>query len=362
MILYSNKRKLLDGLKSKKLNEYKFLVIRDGLIGDNVFITPVINKLKREYKNSFIDVLVNIQSKDLFENNEGINNLFSFPEKFNIKQHLLLFISLRKYKYDCVFIQEVNTHYTLMARLLGSKLVVGYRNSLQILHDISIDRKGHAVPAEQQLVNYITGCTDVEQTKLCTTVREKEEADIILKENGIINNNFICIQFTCSEKKSVRQLSYETVAKLADEINDRYNYQLVFLGTKNDTDEIEIVRRLMNSSSISLAGKTSLRNLITIIERAFLVIGPDTGTLHIANAVGTPVIMYMGYSDPDDTGPFDKSNRSKVITGDLECIPCKYTDPKPANWNYCMNNRPTLCMKMITLDDIINKLENIIKP
>lgn len=360
MISSLKKIKILKQLKFEKANKFKFLVIRNGLIGDTVFITPVINKLHREYKNSSIDVVVNYNSKEIFENFTSINNLFSLPVEFSIRQHLFFFLSLRKYDYDCVFIQEMNTHYTIMAKLLGSKIIIGYQNSLNKLHDISLERKGHAVPAEQLLVNYLTGCTDIEQTELFTTKKEKEDAKIILRENGIVNNNIICIQFTCSEKNSVRQLSHKTIASLADKIKNKYDYQVVFLGTQNEVTEIEKIRQLMNSSSISLAGKTSIRNLITILEQVSLVIGPDTGTLHIANAVGTPVIMYMGYSDPNDTGPFDQNNRSKVITSNLECIPCKYTNPKPVNWEYCRINRPTLCMMQIEVNEIINAIDSVL--
>jgi len=248
-----------------------------------------------------------------------------------------------------------------MGKLTGSKIILGYRNSLSILNDISLERKGHVVPAEQILVNYLTGCTGTEQTKLFISEKEKEDAEIILKENGIEKNNIICIQFSCSEKNSVRQLAPEKVALLADKIKKNYDYEVVFLGTQNEIPEIENIRQLMDSTSKSLAGKTSLRNLIAILEQVLLVIGPDTGTLHIANAVGTPVIMYMGYADPNDTGPFDKSNRSKVIIGNLECIPCVHTEPKPVNWEYCEKNRPTLCMKMIEVNDILIKMEKILK-
>lgn len=358
--LYTKREKVLEQLKTEKQRNFKFLVMRNGLIGDTVFITPVIYKLNREYKNSLIDVVVNDNSKEILNNFTNINNLFSLPSKFSIKNHLLFFLSLRKYAYDCVLIQEMNTHYSIMAKLLGAKLIIGYKNSLSKLHDISIERKGHAVPAEQLLVNYITGCTDINQTLLFTTSEEDAEGKVILQENGVEKNNIICVQFACSEKNSVRQLPIEKVAFLADRLNLNTNAQVIFLGTKWEILEIEKIRSLMKSPSISLAGKTNLRNLISILKIASLVIGPDTGTLHIANAVGTPTVMYMGYSGPDDTGPFDKSNRSKVITSNLECIPCKYTNPKPSNWDYCKQNRPTLCMEKIVVNDIINAADSIL--
>lgn len=87
----------------------------NGLIGDTVFILPVVYKLHNEYKNSEIDVAISNNCKAILEDYPGINTIFTLPQKFSLKKHILFFLSLRKNKYDCVFIQEVNTHYTFMS-------------------------------------------------------------------------------------------------------------------------------------------------------------------------------------------------------------------------------------------------------
>lgn len=58
--------------------------------------------------------------------------------------------------------------------------------------------------------------------------------------------------------------------------------------------------------------------------------------------------------------PWDKNNQSKIITANLECIPCKFTNPKPTNWDYCKENRPALCMGDINIDDFINNAKIIL--
>lgn len=357
----NRKTRYLQQLRNEKQKNYKFLVIRNGLIGDTVFITPVLHKLKVEYPNSEVDVIINANSKEVLKNFSFINKIFSLPVEFSITKHVLFFLSLRKYKYDCVFVQEMNTHYTIMSKLLGAKLLLGYDNPVSNLYDFSVERKGHAVPAEQLLVNYLTRSDEVDQTILFTTPEEDSDARKLLIENGVNKNIVICIQFACSEKNSVREIPKNTIAALADELNNMNDVQVIFTGTKSEITEIEGIGTLMKTRLVSLAGKTTIRNLIAILKKAALVIGPDTGTLHIANAVGTPVIMCMGYSMPEDTGPYDKSNRSKVIQGNLECIPCVYTNPKPANWDYCSKNRPALCMAMIKPSDILEVVSSIIK-
>lgn len=354
MFSFIPRKYILNQLRRDKSKEYKFLIIRNGLIGDTVFITPIVYKLYNSYKNSEIDVVISNNSKEILEDYPGINKIFPLPQEFSLKKHILFFLSLRKNKYDCVFIQEVNTHYTIMSKLLRSKMNIGFKNGVSFLQDISVQRKGHSVPAEQLLVNCILQETNIDSTKLYISEKETLKAKELLQKKRISNKKIIAIQTTCSEKNSIRQLSLEKIAKLADALNYNFSIQIIFLGVNSDIPEVEYVRKNMKSKSLSLCGETNLKNLVAILKEVSLIIGPDTGTMHIANAIGTPVIMYMGYSDPNDTGPWDKNNKSKIITANLECIPCKFSNPKPKNWDYCKKNRPAICMDAINIDDFIN--------
>lgn len=360
MFSFITKKYILNHLRDDKSKKYKFLIIRNGLIGDTVFILPVVYKLHNVFKYSEIDVVISNNSKEIFEDNPGINKIFTLPKEFSLKKHISFFLSLRKNKYDCVFIQEVNTHYTFMSKLLRSSMNIGFKNSISFLQDISVKRKGHSVPAEQLLINYILQETNIDSPKLVISESEILKAKELLQEKSISNKKIIAIQTTCSEKNSIRQLSLEKIAKLADALIANFNIQIIFLGLNSDIPEVEYVRKNMKSKSVSLCGETNLKNLAAILKEVSLIIGPDTGTLHIANAVGTPVIMYMGYSDPNDTGPLDKNKMSKIISANLECIPCKFTEPKPKNWDYCKENRPALCMVAININEFINAVKIIL--
>ncbi|MBZ0198993.1 MAG: glycosyltransferase family 9 protein [Ignavibacteriaceae bacterium] len=221
-------------------------------------------------------------------------------------------------------------------------------------------RKGHVVEAEQHLISFISGGNDIIPPRLITSIDEVDRAEKILNNHKLSGKKLAVIQSSCSELNSIRQLSHQKLALIADRLCDEFGLHILFPGTKSEADEIEKIRTLMKNNSISLAGKTSVRDLIAIIRQTKIVIGPDTGTLHVANAVGVPVIMYTGWAIPEDTGPFDLSGRSKVIKANLECIPCKYVEPKPANWEYCKINRPTLCMDKIEVDEIIEAAKNIL--
>ena len=90
---------------------------------------------------------------------------------------------------------------------------------------------------------------------------------------------------------------------------------------------------------------TSLREAVGIIERAKVAIGPDTGLMHIAAALGTPVVSLWGATDPGRTGPHGFSHL--VIQGQASCVPCLR--------RYCPIGR--ICMQSISKDQIAAKID-----
>ena len=99
---------------------------------------------------------------------------------------------------------------------------------------------------------------------------------------------------------------------------------------------------MMKEKPAILTGKTNLRELGALMERADFVISGDSGPMHLAVAVGSNVIALFGPTSPDLTGPYGNKNYT-VIRKDTECeIPCYDLE--------CRNYR---CMDAITVDDVL---------
>jgi heptosyltransferase-1 len=71
---------------------------------------------------------------------------------------------------------------------------------------------------------------------------------------------------------------------------------------------------------LDLSGKTSLRELASVLAACDAMVSADTGPMHLAVAVGTPVIALFGSTNPDRTGPYGK--RNIVLTSGIACSPC----------------------------------------
>jgi lipopolysaccharide heptosyltransferase II len=138
------------------------------------------------------------------------------------------------------------------------------------------------------------------------------------------------------------------IAGCADLLQTAQELDVVLLGGAQDHSVAQAVMEKVSSQITNLAGRTSLREAIGIIERAKIAIGPDTGLMHIAAAVGTPVVSLWGATDPVRTGPYRSDHL--VIRGQAPCSPCYRRS--------CNIGR--VCMQSITADQIDAKLRLVL--
>ena len=101
----------------------------------------------------------------------------------------------------------------------------------------------------------------------------------------------------------------------------------------------EILKHL-GEGGIDLTGKTDLLQLAAVLEHCRLLITNDTGTMHVAAAVGTPVVAIFGPTDPKTTGPWGEGHA--IVKKEVDCSPCLK--------RVCPTDHA--CMKKVTVDEV----------
>ncbi|MBX3027481.1 glycosyltransferase family 9 protein [bacterium] len=120
---------------------------------------------------------------------------------------------------------------------------------------------------------------------------------------------------------------------------------VVLVGGPADAAFAEAVGAAGAGPLINLVGRTGLRDVIAVMERAAVAIGPDTGPMHIAAAVGAPVVALFGATSPRRSGPWGWHDY--VLRGEAPCVPC-YRPRCPIG---------RLCMETITPGKVIERVE-----
>jgi heptosyltransferase I len=139
------------------------------------------------------------------------------------------------------------------------------------------------------------------------------------------------------------------IAECAELLQAEHQLDVVLLGTKEDRPIAREAMARAHGPMIDLVGFTSLREALGVIERAVVAVGPDTGLMHVAAAVGTPVISLWGATNPQRTGPYGFTELA--IQGRAPCVPC--------GRRHCSIGR--ICMQSITNEQLAAKIDQALR-
>ena len=136
-------------------------------------------------------------------------------------------------------------------------------------------------------------------------------------------------------------------ALLADRLIEKYNASVIFTGSQSDRSTIDNILSCMSHSAVNLAGETTLKTLAALYEKTKFLISTDTGPMHMAAAVGTPVIALFGLTAPWRTGPFGAKH--KILRSGLDCSPCFKRQCSTID-----------CMNQISVEQVMDAVSSIL--
>lgn len=351
----------LDYLLYALLNPFKFkrfpqkieriLVVELLQIGDLLVATPVLKALKEKYKQAKIDILIQPNLKSLLETNKNINEYIPYTSFTEVKQ------KLKEKKYDLgIILHPGSLKISKLLWLAGVKYRVGATKTgflsgkgfflnkkikpnnkwqQKIEDNLDVIRSLNIEPKEKP---------KIEMTRDQTA--KKTVAQFLKKWKG----KKIIIH--ASSKHHSHHWMPERFARLADTLYIKYKVTIFFTGTKDDHHEIEYILHHMKHKhhAYNLAGKTSLQELIALIEQVNLVITIDTSVTHIASATNTPLVVLFGPTVPIFWGPSSKNSR--YIWKEQEaCVGCRRS--------FCVYNKNYQCMRSIYESEVLAKVAEV---
>ncbi|MCX5703016.1 MAG: glycosyltransferase family 9 protein, partial [Candidatus Omnitrophica bacterium] len=135
-------------------------------------------------------------------------------------------------------------------------------------------------------------------------------------------------------------------AQLANKVSEEFSAKILILGDESERPIVDIIIKTAQCPMINLVGKTTLRELISIINKAGILIANDGGPLHIAVALGKKTVSFFGPVDPQVYGPYPPDRmRHIVLRKNLECSPC-YAGFRLSG---CQRNRE--CLEKIDVEE-----------
>ncbi|MGV1098492.1 lipopolysaccharide heptosyltransferase I [Thiovibrio sp. JS02] len=336
------------------------LIVKTSAIGDVIHTLPALNALRRKFPEARIDWLVEEAASDVVIGHRAVNKVLVSKRKSWLKalkqgRFFAAYAGFRDFlrelqatEYDLLIDFQGLLKSGIFVGLARAKRKVGFGRGMEhaecsylFLNERipSVPMDQHAAMRELQLLAAI----GVESAEMVFDFPvgdlQRREIARLLEEAGVdLAKPLVAINPMTTWK--TKHWFDERFAAVADHLSAR-GLAVVFSGGPGDVAAIEGIRAAMREKAVNFAGKTTLKGLAALYERAALLITTDTGPMHLAAAVDTPVIALFGPTAPWRTGPLGPQHT--VLRRDLSCSPCLRKD--------CPRNHE--CMAEITVDMVL---------
>ena len=307
-------------------NVSRILVVAPSWLGDAVMSHSLIRRLSQEYQTASIDVFVSKAIEAIYiqmpEVSRIVNNPFGHAQ-LRLRDRWNTAQVLKSNRYDVVYVLPNSIKSALIPFLARIPHRVGYTGESRfglLNHRQTLNKAQHPLLVDQYLELARHTQSDVLALRENPNLRvAKIDCELTLAKFNInAQTPYVCL---CpgAEYGPAKRWPEQHFAKLAQELHTRH-LPSVILGGNHDVDIGAAIHSLSLESTKDVTGMTNLEEAVHLIAGAKCVITNDSGLMHIAAALNTPLIALFGSSSPSYTPPLSK--KAKILTLSLECSPC----------------------------------------
>jgi len=311
----------------------RILVIKLRYLGDVLLTTPVFDALRAHFPDAFIAAAVNKGTEDMLTGNPAIDRIFTVERdsslRLDLQKQFRLIREIRNLKFDIVLELTKNERGDVLAWLSNAKKRLGYqyrkesflRRSFLFTDLIAPDRNLHIIERHMEMAKAV-GCSLVPaKPSLYWTPQDRGDCEKILTDNDV-SGDFPYVVLHPASNALHKIWTVEGYAALCDALWERMAIRTILI-CGGDEEELRINRAacaLATSSPLNLGGRLSLKQTAVLLSKAVLFIGIDSGPMHMATAVNTPVVAIFGPSRPWRWGPWGSGQ--VVVRKTWDCVPC----------------------------------------
>ena len=314
----------------------KVLIFRFGAIGDVVHSTALIRSLKKHDPEIAIHYLTTKTPSQLLERDPDLDKLWISEEK-SYKYLSKLATELKKEKFDLCINLQPSIRTRIFSVLTGSKYILTYKKTFKI----------HAVKNF-----WITAKPLFKDMELDKEIKIyiPEEIKEKISENLSTDKKIIGFNMGANTARQGRKWPLKYWIELAKITIEKYDCEIALTGSHEDKEISETLLDISPNIK-SFCRKLSIIESAALLSKCDVVISGDTGPLHIATAVGVPVIGLYGSMPVSRTGPYGENN--SILYSDRKCVPCNRRRCKLIK----KKEEYTPCMEDITPDKVFNIVE-----
>ena len=304
----------------------RILIIKPSALGDIVHALPILHLVRLRWPTAHIAWMVNPAFAGLLDGNPDLNEVIRFDRRqygsawwnpVSLCRLLQFLWGMRQRKFDLTLDLQGLLRSGLISWITGARRRVGFANAREGASFCYTEKIDVGTAEQHALDRYLAlsaamGCgTEPVKFVLPRAPLPAEMLPAVREPYAVL------LPATNWETKRW-PIGY--FAQLVEPLAQRFGLQTVVAGGTDAVEMAADIRRLSGMEIHSLAGKTTLPQLVTLLEGASVVIANDSGPMHIASALDRPLVTMFGPTNPVRTGPFRRME--SVVRLEIVCSPC----------------------------------------
>lgn len=321
-------------------------------VGDMVMATPVLTDVRKKFPNSRLTAMCRSPICDLLAEDPEIDELFCFSKSSGFsrrieKRNIIEKLRAGKYDLGILLTHSFSSAWWFWQGKVTRRL--GYDcNGRKFLLTESIPmpadvQSQHLVLTYKMLLAPLGIPVSNTPPRIFLTEQEIGQAMTLLRQHGVQDKHRLVGINPGATYGSAKCWLPERFREITQKLLEDPNLFVIYFGDIATAMLVKEICQGLSPRVINLAGLTSLRELASLIHLCDVLLTNDSGPMHIAAALETPIIALFGSTSEVVTGPY---RNAKVIHKHVECSPC-YQRTCPIDFR---------CMKKIEADEVLQEI------
>jgi heptosyltransferase III len=329
------------------------LVIKLRYIGDVLLSTPMLLALKAAYPTARLTALVNRGTEEILSGNPCVDEALPL-DKGSFAATWSFASALRRRGFDMVVDLTDADRSAFLTWMSRAPIRIGFNDEhrgrgrcyTEVVQPVPGVR--HRIDRNLEILKLLNIEAGSKNPQVWLTPEEEASADHLLDQLGVQRSTFM-VTLQPGARYWFKAWPPERFAELADQLTSHYGCQVLIGGNCQEVDLAQQIQKMAKSHPIVMAGRTTIKQFAAIVRKSALFVGNDSGAMHIASAVGTPVVALFGPSSPRQWGP--RGGPVEVLHKELDCPSCVHP--------ICTRGEEN-CMRLIAVHEVFAAAQQLL--
>jgi lipopolysaccharide heptosyltransferase II len=311
----------------------KLLIRATNWVGDAIMALPALRALRSRFPQAEIAILARPYVADIYRDQDVCDQLITYDSQekhAGIVGRERLAAELRALRFEVALLLQNAFDAAWLAWRAGIPERIGYARdsrSFLLTKAIQVPKTNEIPPHEKfyylellRRAGWITSFPDAPFIDLNVSKKSRDDTAQFLTRHGVRSDSLRVAIGAGASYGSAKCWLPSRFAELANRLQLQTDADVILFGTAAEATVTRAISSEMRRPPIDLTEKTAIADLPALLSQCHLFIGNDSGAMHVAAAVGLPVVAVFGPTDPFGTAPV--TPRCTIVQHRPYCSPC----------------------------------------